>query len=408
MSCIYSVFERDFALGLTEVRSENDGILVSGYITKPSASRAGRSMQHFFVNGRPIRSRTLSAALEEAFKNSITVGRYPGCVLHLGINPAHVDVNVHPAKAEVKFSNERAAFDAMYFATKNALETDSGRVNVVPSGPKPPAPVFQTAVSPPRQEFFVRMDASRYASSGGFKTSVPAQRENDLPDMLHEPGAAPFVSVQAAYNPPPPIQNTYTVFDTREKAALPDWRIVGEALGTYIIVEQGQSVLLIDKHAAHERILYERLLKSAAHPASQILITPALPALSAQEAGVLLENLDLLNTLGFEAGDFGGKSLYVRACPEGLDEADIGPALTEIAQKLIENRRAPVTEKRDLLLYTVACKAAVKAGSRMTGAEREALILEVMTNPDIKFCPHGRPIVLELTKAQLERQFKRT
>lgn len=424
LNCIYSVFGRGFALDLLRADTEYEKIRVSGFVTKPSASRGNRSMQHFFVNGRPVRSRTLSAALEEAFKNSLTVGRYPGCVLELDISYGLVDVNVHPAKTEIKFSNEKNAFDAVYFAVKNALAGDSGRAEFVAAHPKPvftspdkqPAPV-QTELSHLETGAFpVARNAPRAAAVYPYPNAEPKIQSVSVPSgyvstdtlpELHEPSPvcyAPSETVYIPYVSAVPIQPAAVP----DAPAVRDWRIVGEALSTYIIVEQGQSVLLVDKHAAHERVLYEHLRTSDARFMSQLLIAPAVLALPAQETGVLLENSALLASLGFEIEDFGSGSLVARACPNDIDAADVGPALSEIAGKLMENRRAPAMDKRDTLLYTVACKAAIKAGSSTTPAEREALICEVMNNPHIKFCPHGRPIVMEITKAQLERQFKRT
>ncbi len=437
LNCIYSVFGRGFALDLLKADAEFENIRVSGFVTKPAASRANRSMQHFFVNGRPVRSRTLSAALEEAFKNSLTVGRYPGCVLNLGIGYGLVDVNVHPAKTEIKFSNEKNAFDAVYFAVKNALEGDSGRAEFISAHPKPvfgspdrqPTPVqseltdlgtgvFSPAQTAPLSAVAAPKPAAADALAPVQSASIPGwPSAPDVQPELHEPVIQAYAQSETVFIPllrgkhapqgAQPDAPSESPADSSPYAGR-DWRIVGEALETYIIVEQGQSVLLVDKHAAHERVLYERLRTADARFMSQLLIAPAVLAMSAPESGILLENSALLASLGFEIDDFGSGSLVVRACPNDIDAADVGPALSEIAEKLMENRRAPAMDKRDTLLYTVACKAAIKAGSSTTPNEREALISEVMNNPQIKFCPHGRPIVMEITKAQLERQFKRT
>ena len=426
LSCVYSVFGRDFALDLTPVELIYENIRVSGFITKPSAARGNRIMQHFFVGGRPIYNRTLSAALEEGFKNSITVGRFPGCVLHISLPGELVDVNIHPAKAEIKFSHERGAFDSVYFAVKNTLENLSGRAAFSPPvkpklrGPAEPAPeqfaLFQAPASPAGRQ-------DEPAQSGSF--SVPPQesgfvvpvaqpvsgygRYAGIPVHLPVPASDKKREEPSPLSPPrcteaePAGQSAVTGAGEAD----PGWRVIGETMKTYILVEMGDTLLLVDKHAAHERILYEDLRARDTGSLSQMLISPGVPTLTGEEVQLILENYDIVQSLGFDFDDFGGGSILVRGAPHYIDAGQVENVLSEIAAKLMDCRRSPAPDVRDTLLYTVACKAAVKAGRTGTQAENESLIAQVMRLPDIKFCPHGRPVVMEITRAQLERQFKR-
>jgi len=430
-SCIYGVLGREFALSLTPACLEHEKIHTTGFVTRPSAARGNRAMQHFFVNGRPVQSRMLSAALEEGFKNSIPAGRFPGCVLHISLPGELVDVNIHPAKTEVKFAAERAVFDCVFFAVKNALESLSGRTQFEPAPVRPPlhesfapheqlrigaqqpageapdfsprsaanpTPAFITSVPPVKEPDFVypvNQPVAAFSGGTGFHTSIAPR-----PEM--SPAASPDAAPSDA---PPPAPRT--------EPSEPDWRYIGEAMQTYLIAEvRGEnhraSLLLVDKHAAHERIIYEALRAADRGSLSQLMITPQVPALFAEETDILLQNRDTVQSLGFELEDFGGGSVLVRGAPHYIDAGDVDSVLSEIARKLLENRRSPAPDVRDALLYTVACKAAIKAGRASTPSEGASLLAQVMRLPDIKYCPHGRPVVMEITQATLERRFERT
>ena len=449
-SAVYCVFGRQFARDLTPVESRWEKYAIRGFVTKPTASRGNRSSQHFFVNGRPVKSRLLSAALEQAYQNQIMSGRFPGCVLQLDI-PAHkVDVNVHPAKTEVRFLSERDVFDAVHYGVLGALSRTPGR----PELHLPAAPA-KTAGSPPpaagklsaagklaagKQEgFFRSMDAAQFrAFAKAVEQAPPAtpapetvRRVFSLPELPEEPSparaaASPKAAPAAAPDPEPaadmlcspearlhlsPSRDSRPELPDQAELAMPetpDYRVVGEVLDTYIIVEQGQEVLFLDKHAAHERILFERLRAEAAELMSQVLIAPLPVQLEREEAAAVLEQAGFLRRFGFEVDDFGGSTVAIRQIPADLDESQAEAVLQELAAQLTEGRAADPASLRDNILHTIACKAAIKAGWHTEPAERDALVRQVLSRDDIKYCPHGRPVCITLTRSQLERQFRRS
>jgi len=443
LDTIYCVYGRQFALELTPVESRWEQYSLSGYVTKPTATRGNRSWQQFFVNGRPVKSRLLSSALEEAYRNQIMTGRFPGCVLHLSLPANAVDVNVHPAKTEVKFLSERGAFDAVHYGVLAALNRTPARPEMTLGGrpaaePAPAAPAPARPSEPPlapkpaaraklpeRREFYQTMDAETYrAFAAGLAEPAKAapspavvKQVFGVADRIHLPASAP--KEPPAPSPLPPAESAAVLpreapaESPPEQAALPmppsaDYRVVGEVLDTYLIVEEGDRVLFLDKHAAHERILFEKLRADQEDIMAQVLMAPVAAALSRDEAAAVLENAETLRTFGFEVEEFGGGTVLIRQIPADLDEADAEAVLQELAARLLEGRGADPAAVRDSLLHTIACKAAIKAGWHTEPAERDDLVRQVMENPDIKYCPHGRPVCITLTKKQLEKQFKRS
>ena len=446
-SAVYAVLGRQSAKEMVEVNSRWDKYTLTGYVSRPSASRGNRANQLFFVNGRHVRSKTMTTALEEAYRNALMVGRYPFCVLHLQLPEHLVDVNVHPAKVEVKFLNEKDLFDCIHYGVRGALENASGRVEMkLPGGknadasdimstsgpkeaaPRPQMPV-QTGTVPSRSAA-----AERRPATG---TQPPASGAKPILSGLGGIGHEPLRVPRAAAVPKQEVFRTMSAEDYRavtqvmkeaprstlsEQAAkdimstnqqtldLPaqTYRIVGEVLDTYIIVEEGTNVLLIDKHAAHERILFEKLRSSTEPIVSQLLLQPILCQPEPEEAALLLENEALLTDCGFGVSDYGGGTLAIRQIPADIDPESAESTLNQLASDLRNGKRADPSELRDKLLHTVACKAAIKGGRHSDEKERAALVREVMTRKDLKYCPHGRPICTVLTAAQLERQFKRT
>lgn len=415
-SVVYHIFGRETAAGFLEVASEYEDIKVKGFLTKPAFSRGNRTLQHFFVNGRAIRSKVLTAALEEGYKNAITVGRFPGCVLFLTLSAHRLDVNIHPTKAEVKFQSERQAFDSVFFAVKNALEQESGRVafqlREPPAAPaEPPAPL-------PREDFFQQMPAREYRReqsdsprrdrATGELPPLPVER----PQTAHvvrdsAPPGMDFGYGHAAVPPAPaPLPEGQEELPVFQEQKAP-YRVVGEILETYILVEQGEKLLIIDKHAAHERVLYEKLKEEAGDIPTQLLLAPQVAALSPEDTEVLLEAQDLLQSLGFQVEDF-GDALMVRGVPADLQGVSPEELLGAVAEKLRSGSRQARMELRDALLYQMSCKAAIKGGMVSSTEELRRLVDRVMQAGDIKHCPHGRPVVVEITRQQLERQFKRT
>ena len=425
-AAVYSVYGRDGGK-MVKLDSHWEGYALSGYVSKPTDSRPSRSMQTFFVNGRPVRSRLLIAALEEAYRNQIMVGKFPACVLHLNLPASAVDVNVHPAKTEVKFLNEKAVFDCVHYGVLGALNKTPDRPQMQ-FRPTPPAPVAapkavaapQKAAAPAKQENF-------------FRTMTPAEFKNlttaikDAPRPDEKAAAATAAAVErVAYAPthqhiqipvaqPEPVapaKQDAPAAEETEQTALPmpeaiPWRMVGELYRTYIIVEQGEDAFLIDKHAAHERILFEKLKANQEVISSQALLSPVPCKLSAENVGILLSNRELLTELGFEVDEFGDQTLLLRQIPMDLSPEDGAEALESLAVDLMNGRREKRTNVRDEMLHTVACKAAIKAGWRTDEKELLSLVKQVMAREDLKYCPHGRPICITLSKKQLEKQFKR-
>ena len=435
MSAVYTVFGRDLAKNMLEVNGTWENYRVTGYVTKPTATRGNRSFQYFFLNGRFIRSRLLSAAVEEAYRNQMMVGRFPACVLELRMPLQAVDVNVHPAKTEVKFLSERGVYDAVHYAVLSTLSNASGRqaMQLPKREPAAPEPVQRaeppkpyTAAAPADPGFFKTMQAEEYRRQAAQapkpvfterpqsapRTVVASQvqtpaRSAARPAALPEEPVRPAAAAQPAPQAPEPAPA-----QEPEQIELPlperSFRLVGEVLDSYLIAEQGESVLFIDKHAAHERVLFEKL-KAEDHPiVPQQLLAPVPAELSREEAAAVLENAALLERCGFEIADFGDGDLLIRQIPCDVDEKDARALLQELAAELTAGRAPDPDTLRDDLLHTIACKAAIKAGWHTEPAEAEHLVREVLSRDDIKYCPHGRPVCIELTKKQLERQFKRT
>ena len=447
LTAIYTVFGRELAKNMLAVNGTWEKFHVTGYITKPTATRGNRALQYFFLNGRFIRSRLLSAALEEAYRNQMMTGRFPACVLELQMPLEAVDVNVHPAKTEVKFLNERAVFDAVHYAALSTLSNASGRVAMqMPKSPAPDAqpaapqqtarpaerPAARPAVNP---NFYQTMQAGEYRRQAGAQPRTVLASQVQYPTRTPKPVEPAMPPVEKAPSPIAPPQPEPVVAPVKpaakaepEPAAIPKepiptpaepeqlaldlpeqtFRLIGEAFDSYLIAEQGESVLFIDKHAAHERILFEKL-KAEDHPiVSQELMAPVSAELTREEAATVLENTEILGKCGFEVADFGDGDVLIRQIPCDVDEKDAVSLLQELAADLLAGKTLAPETLRDNLLHTIACKAAIKAGWHTEGAEAAHLVAEILSRTDIKYCPHGRPVCIELTKSQLERQFKRS
>ena len=428
-SVVYAVFGRQLAADLVTVSSKWETMKLTGFVTKPTNTRANRANQHFFVNGRPVRSKLLTAALEEAYANQMMTGRFPGCVLMLELPGEAVDVNVHPAKIEVKFANERAVFDCVRYGVLGCLNKTPGRPEMQLKAPA--SPQSTPASKPqPKQEAFRTMTAEEYktfskvfsapakvpvASKVAQAFSIPKQESPKAPVVLPKEKPAPKEAPQPAAVPVPEAPAVQETLPMPEPAPVQEelpvkqaapYRIVGEVLNTYIIIEQEENVLFLDKHAAHERILFERFRQTDSPIMAQSLMSPVTARLTPEEAAAVLEHKELLLQYGFDAEDF-GSCVILRQIPADLDLSHAEEALQELAQQFMEGRNRTPMELRDELIHTIACKAAIKAGWHTTERERAALVKEVMERDDIKYCPHGRPVITTLTKSQLERQFKR-
>ena len=470
-SAVYAALGREFAKTLVPVDGRGGDIGVRGFVTAPVNGRGSRSMQVFFVNGRFIKSQLLTAALEEGYRNQLMKGRFPGCVLEVTLPVTAVDVNVHPAKTQVKFAREHDVFDAVFHTVMDALDARGGAVTKPVSQPQ--------QAQNPRQDFFQSMDAKTYREQGN-KPAAPAPKPAFAPQPAREevrpafsaqpvkqaepakPGwntewrstAKVADSVQPIWPPRDTVKRTPTSAlgqapasvtakpepaPQAEKAAEPapapkpfvpaipavpaqqtamelpgqetvmpqeaPWRIAGEVLHTYIICEDDADTLwLIDKHAAHERINFDRLLAAKEPPMRQTLLQPIAVEPGREDAALLLENLELLEQFGFGCEDFGDGAILVREVPADLDAADTAATLEEFAQNLRSGRS--LDEKREALLHTMACKAAIKGGWTSDPTELKVLVEKVQSG-EVRYCPHGRPVVVKVTKYELEKLFKR-
>ena len=502
-SAAYAVLGREFSRDLIEVRSEEGLYRVTGLITPPKSCRASRSMQHFYINGRYVRNRTIMAGMEMAFKGTTMQGKFPGGILLLEMPTDLVDVNVHPAKIEARFARENDVFDVVYHAVKLALaqpgtgerrftfeadekektekENDIQSENTVKnnhftglsavilgqaapgtlpaqhwqaSAPQYSAdapvkiPAF-TANTPPVQP-------ARAAAAPSWRQSGPAEDILDPVVTLHSPEKPDVTEVQPAPQPfraaaaeaqldvrpetdtaaDPPLDhmaawNTMPAAPEIEAATVPyqpeepvqseqpeqlgfdvpqgeePLRYVGEVFRTYILAERGDELCLIDKHAAHERQLYEKLAANYGNVPSQLLLQPAAIDLSAEEKQALLENQPLLENAGLDVADFGGSTVLLRAVPADVEPQNAEDLLVEIADRLLKGSRDALNEHTEWVLHSISCRAAIKAGDKSSPQELMALAEKILSGEVPPFCPHGRPCVLKLTRKELEKQFGR-
>lgn len=412
------IFGKAFASALIPAESTVDGVRVDGYITKPSESRPNRNMQFFFINGRLVRTGTGSAAISEAYRNSIMVGKFPGCILNIEVEPQSVDVNVHPAKIEVRFADEKKIFNAVYYACKGALGHDRSVKEIV----KPLAPVkdYYKKSEPTAEQLVMtsQVTASVVSKAPAAYSTPPATKAvfaspapaspapaDDLPDLLS--GAAkqktvtePQLAVQAITRSADAVQAPKAEFDEES------FHLVGEVFRTYIICEVQGKVLFIDKHAAHERIIYEQLKKNE-HTSAQLLVSPVTVTLTKEEYSAVLDNLDLLANGGFAVEDFGSGTVIVRECPMELSPADIAEVICEIAGRFADRKQELMYDKLDWLYHSVACRSAIKAGDFTSRLEMERFAKQLLSMPEIRSCPHGRPVMVEMTQRELEKNFGR-
>lgn len=432
-SAVYAVFGKEFTAGLIPLKYELNGIGAEGFVSKPSAARPNRSMQNVFINGRYVKSRTASVALEEAFRGSLMTGKIPACVLHLTVPLAAVDVNVHPAKIEVRFLNERPIFDAVYHGVKTALHVGDTAHSLKLSDSAAPAAFreaepsavqmrFQAAPSVPEQASEAPTQADRrpcappavFPGPAGFPvqeaapqepadfsrgTLVPPdiERDDELPPSsppAGTPSEGPEGAESAVQEPP-----------AAQRADEQPEKLIGEAFGTYIIVQRGDSLIFIDKHAAHERLLYEKLKAQGGRAYGQLLLEPVTVSLSKEEYSAVLESRQICGEAGFEIEDFGAGTVLVRSAPMILG-GDVAQSVMEIAGYLASSRTDVTTEKLDWLYHNVACRAAVKAGDPASPQELMDLVRRV-EQEDVRYCPHGRPVSFLLTEKELERRFGR-
>ena len=450
LSAVYAAMGRDFALGLLPISGSGGDVKVEGFVTKPLNGHGSRGKQVFFVNDRFVKSQLLTAALEEAYKNQLLKGRFPGCVLHVTLPTDMVDVNVHPAKTVVKFVSDKTVFDAVYYTILDALNAEKApqRAEKEPSFfQKMTAQEFKAKAAAPVEEkkplgSFVSRPAAP-ATKNVIRDSAPTKAADSVPAMAQRPHSAETVYVRdVAAQPEQPIVTasplmgrTYEITPPEKAENLPEapqaepvqeaipmpqepeqqtmepvkeapWRMVGEVLKTYIICEDDRdNVWLIDKHAAHERLRFDALKASRQPLMAQPLLTPVTVELEAEAYAAALDNLSLLQEFGFVCEDFGGGTVLIREVPADILAADAAVTLEELAQKLTLGRADP-EGARDELLHTMACKSAIKAGMTTDATELAALVEKVQSG-EILYCPHGRPVKYKLSKYDIEKMFKR-
>lgn len=497
LSAIYSVFGKDFAKGLIPVDYTLDSVTVKGYISKPINSRPNRNMQNFFINGRFVKTRTGMAALEEAYKGSIMVGKFPSAVLQLTVPYEIIDVNVHPAKIEVRFINERPVFDAIYHAVKTALQQGDERkqihfkentafneikkVNpfnnaqaVFAKAENTPAekpikpieriePVLKNSEPKPYNPFDeldLKDEKSKPVSIDNLKMSDSSnpfdiyskqaikrnselenkkaefskqklekaeqlilkatQQEESLPkqeitvdDLTAESTETPIETEVSKEEVKPLKEISENKTDNNDALTeLPKeqtkLRFLGEAFNTYIIVEKNDNeVLIIDKHAAHERIIYEKLKADSGSANVQYLLTPITVTLDKIDYDAAVSNLDMFAKCSFDVEDFGNGTLLVRSAPQYLAATEIADCITEMSGYIASGKKDIYTEKMDWFYHNVSCRSAIKAGNKSTVQELMDIAWTLERNPQIKYCPHGRPICIVMTKYEIEKQFGR-
>ena len=427
-STVYSVLGKEMSDSLMSVDYSFNDMRITGFVSKPTASRKSRAGQYFYINNRIVKSKTAMAALEQAYKNTIMVGRFPACVLNIELNPAQVDVNVHPAKTEVRFANEKPIFDLVYYAVKTAIENDRTVKEVEfkenPIYRQKSKNVYQNNDNKSFQakfDFFKKKDEP--PSQQVIKTKPREnfwQVEAPNPEYKIARDEKPKARVDIEYEEPEEISTAKSedapkerdiekVVITDEKDNenfIPNFKLIGEAFKTYLIVEIENELYFIDKHASHERMNFERF-KAQATVETQMLLAPVVVNLTKDEFIAISENVELIKKCGFELEEFGESQIIVRAIPSLVDGDSVKDLMLEIAQKLLEHKTDILPDKIDWIYHSASCRGAVKAGDYTSRQEQEMFVKKLLSMPNIRFCPHGRPVFIKMSKYDIEKQFGR-
>lgn len=429
-STVYSVLGKEMSDSLMSVDYSFNDMRITGFVSKPTASRKSRAGQYFYINNRIVKSKTAMAALEQAYKNTIMVGRFPACVLNIELNPAQVDVNVHPAKTEVRFANEKPIFDLVYYAVKTAIENDRTVKEVEfkenPIYRQESKNVYQNNDNKSFQakfDFFKKKDEP--PSQQVIKTKPREnfwQVEAPKPEykIARDEKPKARVDINIEYEEPeeistaeskdaPKEQDIEKVVITDEKDNenfIPNFKLIGEAFKTYLIVEIENELYFIDKHAAHERMNFERF-KAQATVETQMLLAPVVVNLTKDEFIAISENVELIKKCGFELEEFGESQIIVRAIPSLVDGDSVKDLMLEIAQKLLEHKTDILPDKIDWIYHSASCRGAVKAGDYTSRQEQEMFVKKLLSMPNIRFCPHGRPVFIKMSRYDIEKQFGR-
>lgn len=430
---IYSVLGKDFTKTLVPVDYSINNMRVHGYVTKPSQARKSRAMQYFFINSRFVKSQTCMAALEQAYRNSIMVGKFPGCVLNVECNNSFVDVNVHPAKIEVRFVNEKPVFELVYYGVKNAIHigdtpvqaefkpkheqhrqtTASGKIDFF----KPEQQATQIQFKHQNPDDFWKVASPRKSSVIDIfpeDDEIPHERYkfniNDFKSEFNLTDDKAENSEEKEKNTTQPVKKEIeqrVQVPRQQDTDIPDFKLIGEVFKTYIIIEMDKSIYMIDKHAAHERMNFEAL-KASTQISSQVLLAPVAVRLSSDEYNAVVSNIPVYEKCGFVIEDFGNSTVLVRESPSILDGEDVSSLVEETAQKLLDGKKDITPDKMDWIFHSASCRAAVKAGDNTTKEEMELFVKKLLSNPDIRYCPHGRPVMIKISKYDIEKQFGRT
>lgn len=445
--CVYSVFGREFAKSLINVEYELLGVSVKGYVSTPDTVRKSRAMQTVFVNGRYVKSKTVQAALEEAFRSFIPRGKFPACVLFVSLMPELTDVNVHPAKTEIKFASERDVFRAVYYAVKNALEaepeekplgtpinrivefkpaaneakteedpfTDTAEIakKTVEEKPQIKEVSFFPQVNIKKEEVKQEIkQENKFKADIGEEDLFNSSNEYLFCDAIqkNEPEQEIEPKSETAHNPEPIVKIVPKTEEPEQITLAPQapaWRMIGQAYDSYIFVETEENVLVIDKHAAHERVLYEKLAANKELHVQELL--SGVPVtLGREQSAVLLENAEFLEEKGFKIEDFGEGSVIVRTVPTTLSNLKgLESILEDFAKTLSDGNGLSFAERCDRALYTVACKAALKARIKNRPEDDENVVKMLAENPQLRYCPHGRPFIKKIPKREIEKYFDR-
>lgn len=397
-NCIFNALGGTFATDILEAKSTHESIKVHGYTCKPIAARGNRMMQFFFVNGRIVKSKLLSAALDEAYRDLLMKGKFPACVLFFELSPELVDVNAHPAKTEVKFADDRAMFKATYYAIKTALQEDAEHV-AVETKPAAESPVIPK--EEPQQKAMPNLWHYQVQEISRPKEVTPSVLQQDSFFNAQEPAS---VVKEPQYQP---IVHVGKQPEVIVETAVPDYRVIGELFATYLVVENGDEVIFIDKHAAHERVLFESLKKNIGTPDAQVLLQAIPVSVSKPEQTALLQANEELSKLGFAVEELGVASLAVTEAPAALDPVDVPQVICEIAESLLQGKQLSQPTQISELLHSIACKMAIKAGKRSNPQENQTLVARVLQDAEIRYCPHGRPVSVVMTRSQFEKMFRR-
>ena len=425
-STIYSVLGKEMSDSLMSVDYSYENMRLTGFVSKPTASRKSRAGQFFYINNRIVKSKTAMAALEQAYKNTIMVGRFPACVLNIELDPSQVDVNVHPAKTEVRFANEKPIFNLVYYGVKTAIENDR-TVKEVDFKEKPIYQKSNVYQNDDNKSFQAKFDFFKKKDEPPSQQVIKTKPREDFwrveapkPEYKITRDDKPKADINIEYKEPenfapaqkeeiPKAQADEKVVITDEKDnenVIPDFKLIGEAFKTYLIVEIENELYFIDKHAAHERMNFERF-KSQATVETQMLLAPVVVNLTKDEFIAISENIDLIKQCGFELEEFGESQIIVRAIPSLVDGDSVKDLMLEIAQKLLEHKTDILPDKIDWIYHSASCRGAVKAGDYTSRQEQEMFVKKLLATPNIRFCPHGRPVFIKMSKYDIEKQFGR-